>query len=54
VPYEITAAGLVIEYWKTNISIAVWITVMIVVIVGLNVMPVKFYGVSSTHHILLY
>ncbi|KAF2134085.1 histidine permease [Dothidotthia symphoricarpi CBS 119687] len=44
VPYEITAAGLVIEYWHPHVNIAVWITIMIVVIVGLNAFPVKFYG----------
>ncbi|QDS67557.1 hypothetical protein FKW77_003089 [Venturia effusa] len=44
VPYEITAAGLVIDYWKSDINIAVWISIMIVVIVGLNLLPVKFYG----------
>jgi len=44
VPYEITAAGLVIEYWNPNVNIAVWITIMIVVIVGLNSLPVSFYG----------
>ncbi|RDW71789.1 putative proline permease PrnB [Coleophoma crateriformis] len=44
VPYEITAAGLVIDYWPSNINIAVWITVFIVVIVGLNILPVQFYG----------
>jgi len=44
VPYEITAAGLVIEYWGSDINIAVWISIMIVVIVGLNALPVKFYG----------
>ncbi|KAF2684846.1 histidine permease [Lentithecium fluviatile CBS 122367] len=44
VPYEITAAGLVIEYWNPPVNIAVWITLMIVVIVGLNALPVKFYG----------
>ena len=44
VPYEITAAGLVIEYWHPSVSIAVWITIMIVVIVGLNCFPVRFYG----------
>lgn len=44
VPYEITAAGLVIEYWSPPVNIAVWITIMIVVIVGLNALPVKFYG----------
>ncbi|KAF1954023.1 histidine permease [Byssothecium circinans] len=44
VPYEITAAGLVIEYWSSPVNIAVWVTIMIVVIVGLNALPVKFYG----------
>ncbi|KAF2759311.1 histidine permease [Pseudovirgaria hyperparasitica] len=44
VPYEITAAGLVIEYWNSPVNIGVWITIMIVVIVGLNALPVKFYG----------
>ncbi|KAF2658263.1 hypothetical protein K491DRAFT_676514 [Lophiostoma macrostomum CBS 122681] len=44
VPYEITAAGLVIEYWSPPVNIAVWISIMIVVIVGLNALPVKFYG----------
>lgn len=44
VPYEITAAGLVIGYWNAPVNIAVWISVMIVVIVGLNVLPVRFYG----------
>ncbi|KAL2014221.1 hypothetical protein VTN00DRAFT_1746 [Thermoascus crustaceus] len=49
VPYEITAASLVIQYWdpEGHISIAVWITVMLVVIVGLNFLPVKFYGESE-------
>lgn len=44
VPYEITAAGLVIEYWNPPVNIGVWITIMIVVIVGLNALPVRFYG----------
>lgn len=42
--YEITAAGLVIEYWGQVVNIGVWITVMIIVIVLLNALPVKFYG----------
>ncbi|KAF2740336.1 histidine permease [Polyplosphaeria fusca] len=44
VPYEITAAGLVIDYWNPPVNIAVWISIMIVVIVGLNALPVRFYG----------
>jgi amino acid transporter len=44
VPYEITAAGLVIQYWNPPVNIGVWITIMIIVIVGLNALPVAFYG----------
>jgi yeast amino acid transporter len=46
VPYEITAAGLVIQYWDPDgsINIAIWMSIMIVVIVGLNFMPVRVYG----------
>jgi yeast amino acid transporter len=34
----------VIDYWNPPVNIAVWISIMIVVIVGLNALPVKFYG----------
>ncbi|KAK4935491.1 hypothetical protein LTR10_023449 [Elasticomyces elasticus] len=44
VPYEVTAAGLVIDYWHNDINIAVWITIMLVVIIALNFLPVRFYG----------
>lgn len=47
VPYEVTAAGLVINYWHNNVNIAVWITIMLVVIIGLNFLPVGFYGESE-------
>lgn len=35
VPYEITAASLVINYWHPGVHVAVWITIMLVVIVAL-------------------
>ncbi|KFA56217.1 hypothetical protein S40293_00004, partial [Stachybotrys chartarum IBT 40293] len=44
VAYDITAASLIIEFWNPPISPAVWITVMIVVVVALNLMPVAVYG----------
>ncbi|KAJ5180953.1 hypothetical protein N7492_004163 [Penicillium capsulatum] len=49
VPYEITAAGLVIGYWDPHatVHIAVWITIMMVVIIALNFLPVRFYGESE-------
>ncbi|PLB51662.1 proline permease PrnB [Aspergillus steynii IBT 23096] len=44
VPYEIVAASMVIEYWDAGVHLAVWITIMLVVIVLLNFLPVRFYG----------
>ncbi|GFF37107.1 probable proline-specific permease put4 [Aspergillus lentulus] len=44
VPYEIVAASMVIDYWHPGVHIAVWISIMLVIIVLLNFMPVKAYG----------
>ncbi|EAW11005.1 proline permease PrnB [Aspergillus clavatus NRRL 1] len=44
VPYEIVAASMVIDYWHPGVHIAVWITIMLVIIVLLNFMPVAAYG----------
>ena len=44
VPYEITAAGLVIDYWGSPVNVGVWITIFIIAIVGLNCFPVSVYG----------
>ena len=44
VPYEIVAASLVIDYWPNSVPLAAWITIMLVVIVVLNYMPVGVYG----------
>ncbi|CAM9015370.1 unnamed protein product [Wickerhamomyces anomalus] len=41
---EITAAAIVIEYWTDKVHIAVWITIFLVVIIGLNFLAVKYYG----------
>ncbi|KAI1918237.1 hypothetical protein LOZ58_006061 [Ophidiomyces ophidiicola] len=47
VPNEIVAGALIIEYWQTNIHIAVWITILLVVILALNALPVQWYGESE-------
>ncbi|CAG8890092.1 unnamed protein product [Penicillium egyptiacum] len=47
VPYEITAGALVIDYWDSPVNVAVWITVFMVLIVGLNLLPVEYYGESE-------
>lgn len=44
VAYEITAASIVINYWPNNVPIAVWITIMLLVVVALNLSPVGVYA----------
>ncbi|KAF4119429.1 hypothetical protein GMORB2_4771 [Geosmithia morbida] len=44
VPYEVTAATLIIDFWNPPVNPAVWITIMIVIIVALNLLPVSVYG----------
>ncbi|KMP08726.1 amino-acid permease inda1 [Coccidioides immitis RMSCC 2394] len=41
---ELTATGLIIQYWKSSISIAIFIAVFWVVITVINLLPVSFYG----------
>jgi yeast amino acid transporter len=44
VPFELTAASLVINYWNPDVNQAVWITIMLVLVVLLNILPVRVYG----------
>lgn len=41
---ELTATGLIIQYWDSTINIAIFIAVFWVVITTLNFLPVSFYG----------
>ena len=41
---ELTATGLIIQYWEKSVPIAIFIAVFWVVITGLNLLPVSFYG----------
>ncbi|ORY65126.1 putative proline-specific permease [Pseudomassariella vexata] len=44
VPAEITATTLVIQYWDPPLHTAVWLTIVGVLIILLNCLPVRFYG----------
>ena len=44
IPLELTAAGLVIHYWTTSISIAVWITIFLVILLIINLFGVQGFG----------
>ncbi|KAH8691116.1 putative arginine transporter [Talaromyces proteolyticus] len=41
---ELTATGLIIQYWDSSLSIAIFIAIFWVVITALNLLPVNFYG----------
>lgn len=41
---ELTATGLIINYWDDTIPIAIFIAVFLVVIILLNLLPVSFFG----------
>ncbi|KAI9155663.1 putative proline-specific permease put4 [Paramyrothecium foliicola] len=44
VPAEITATNLVIQYWSPPLPTAFWLTMIGLVIIGLNCFPVRVYG----------
>ncbi|KAL2861716.1 amino acid permease/ SLC12A domain-containing protein [Aspergillus pseudodeflectus] len=41
---EVTASGLIIEYWNPPVSVGLWIAIVLVTILALNVFAVSFYG----------
>ncbi|KAK5989812.1 Arginine permease CAN1 [Cladobotryum mycophilum] len=41
---ELTAGGLIIEYWNDKISIGVWISIFWVIFTAANYMPVRWFG----------
>ncbi|KAJ5645862.1 hypothetical protein N7490_002234 [Penicillium lividum] len=41
---ELTATGMIIQYWEDSVPIAVFIAVFWVLIIALNMMPVSYYG----------
>ncbi|OAQ69947.1 arginine permease [Pochonia chlamydosporia 170] len=41
---ELTAAGLIIQYWTEAVSIGVWIAIFWVIFTGVNFFPVRYFG----------
>ncbi|KAH8817398.1 amino-acid permease inda1 [Xylogone sp. PMI_703] len=41
---ETSAAAIVLEYWKVHVNVAVWITMVLVIILLLNIIAVSFFG----------
>ncbi|KAM0550258.1 hypothetical protein ACHAPJ_008927 [Fusarium lateritium] len=43
-PNNLTAAGIIIQYWRPDLNIAIFVTVFAVVIVLLNLLHVSYFG----------
>lgn len=41
---EASAAAIVLDYWKAPVNVAVWITIVLVIILLLNIIAVSFFG----------
>jgi amino acid transporter len=43
-PFELIAASITIQYWREDISMAVWVTVFLVVLCIIQIFGVRGYG----------
>lgn len=43
-PFELSAAGITIKFWRTNINVGVWITVFLAILILVQVFGVRGYG----------
>ncbi|GJN83120.1 hypothetical protein PLIIFM63780_006668 [Purpureocillium lilacinum] len=41
---ESTAAGIIVEYWKPPVNVALWIAIILAVELALNIFSVSYYG----------
>lgn len=43
-PFELTAAGITIQFWRDDINIGVWITIFLVFLIVIQIFGVRGYG----------
>ena len=43
-PFELTAAGITIEFWRQDLNVGIWITIFLVFLVGIQFFGVRGYG----------
>ncbi|KAM5361794.1 hypothetical protein ACJA88_014321 [Fusarium oxysporum] len=43
-PNDLTAAGIIIQYWRPDLNVAIFVTVFTVVIILVNLLHVSFFG----------
>ncbi|XXH05203.1 hypothetical protein Hte_011628 [Hypoxylon texense] len=43
-PFELIAAGITIEFWRPDLSVAIWVTVFLVILTLIQIFGVRGYG----------
>ncbi|KAL2278500.1 hypothetical protein FJTKL_14418 [Diaporthe vaccinii] len=43
-PNNLTAAGIIIQYWRPDLNVAIFVTTFTVAIIAVNVLPISFFG----------
>jgi amino acid transporter len=51
-PFEITAAGLTIDFWRPDLNIGIWIAVFLTILCIIQVFGVRGYGEGDDDDIL--
>ncbi|KAI0129044.1 arginine permease [Xylariales sp. AK1849] len=46
---ELTAAGIIIQYWNANLNIGIFIAIFWVVFSGINLLPVRWFGEAEMY-----
>jgi amino acid transporter len=49
-PFELTAAGITIEFWRTDLNVGIWITIFLLFLVGIQFFGVRGYGEGWFQH----
>lgn len=43
-PFELTAAGITIRFWRDDLNVGIWIAVFLVVLSAIQIFGVRGYG----------
>ena len=43
-PFELTAAGITIEFWRQDLNVGIWITIFLIFLIGIQLFGVRGYG----------
>jgi hypothetical protein len=43
-PFEITAAGITIQFWRSDLNIGIWVTVFLIALSAIQIFGVRGFG----------